>query len=512
MDQIERKLTHDIKKINRELCCIREAITIGYSGIVDNFIDLPLASDHTNQLYYVINTSPGSIGNVYYSDGSTWVSSLTLFDTRITNLENNVYKVTYYEVVSGASGSLTTPSGTTLNADEFGNSGNAILSKINGANKPIFESPMDAGGNIVTATLNVGTGAWAASGVYTDTYVALIYSVNITAEDFSNLNNFYIVESEKIGIMYTFSTGLTKSITDVVTANLSTGIAGGQSVKGGINASENLTLSSTAHATKGKILFGASAYDEVNDRLGINNPSPIYLSQFDCTDHTGSTTDSTVTVWNKDTSGTGVFSGFRTRVGSGEEGGSFIGSRYGLNTFGIANGLTVKTNASGQDFGITTSDDAILGTATGVDFLFKNNGGAKWKSYGAGTFTGTATHILSVDVNGNIIETIVKTVGTELSSAATSINADLYYQWNITALAVANTIAAPTGTLTDGQSLIIRIKDDGTPHVLGWNGVFRASSDLPLPLITIANKTLYLGFKYNLADSKWDLIALLNNF
>ncbi|MHC1728585.1 MAG: phage tail protein [Syntrophobacteraceae bacterium] len=52
------------------------------------------------------------------------------------------------------------------------------------------------------------------------------------------------------------------------------GIAGGQVLNGGTVAGNNLTLSSTAHATKGKILFGTSGYDEVNNRLGIGTASP----------------------------------------------------------------------------------------------------------------------------------------------------------------------------------------------------------------------------------------------
>jgi hypothetical protein len=39
-------------------------------------------------------------------------------------------------------------------------------------------------------------------------------------------------------------------------------------------ASGTLTLASTSNATKGKILFGTSAYDEVNNRLGIGTTSP----------------------------------------------------------------------------------------------------------------------------------------------------------------------------------------------------------------------------------------------
>lgn len=73
----------------------------------------------------------------------------------------------------------------------------------------------------------------------------------------------------------TFSTGLTRS-TNTITANLSTGVSGGQSVIGGTAASNSLTLSSTSNATKGKLLFGSSAYDEASNKLGINNTSPFY--------------------------------------------------------------------------------------------------------------------------------------------------------------------------------------------------------------------------------------------
>ena len=47
------------------------------------------------------------------------------------------------------------------------------------------------------------------------------------------------------------------------------GRAGGQTLRGGTAAGENLTLQSTSHATKGNINFGTSTYDEVNNRLGI---------------------------------------------------------------------------------------------------------------------------------------------------------------------------------------------------------------------------------------------------
>jgi hypothetical protein len=71
------------------------------------------------------------------------------------------------------------------------------------------------------------------------------------------------------GSSYTFSTGLTES-GGTVTNNLSTGIASAnQTAIGSTLSGGTFTLSSTSHATKGKLLFGASAYDEVNDRLVI---------------------------------------------------------------------------------------------------------------------------------------------------------------------------------------------------------------------------------------------------
>lgn len=71
------------------------------------------------------------------------------------------------------------------------------------------------------------------------------------------------------GTSYSFTTGLTNTA-GTITANISTGVGGGQIVYGGTGATDNLRISSTIHATKGNILFGNSLYDEVTDRLAIN--------------------------------------------------------------------------------------------------------------------------------------------------------------------------------------------------------------------------------------------------
>ncbi|NDC95797.1 hypothetical protein EB077_10875, partial [bacterium] len=56
------------------------------------------------------------------------------------------------------------------------------------------------------------------------------------------------------------------------------GRSGGQSLTGGTAASNNLSLSSTSSATKGKINLGSSvAVDEANTRLGVGSSSPESL-------------------------------------------------------------------------------------------------------------------------------------------------------------------------------------------------------------------------------------------
>jgi len=54
------------------------------------------------------------------------------------------------------------------------------------------------------------------------------------------------------------------------------GRSGGQTLNGGTASGENLVLSSTANATKGKILFGNSAYDQANNRLGVGTSTPSH--------------------------------------------------------------------------------------------------------------------------------------------------------------------------------------------------------------------------------------------
>jgi len=82
----------------------------------------------------------------------------------------------------------------------------------------------------------------------------------------------------------------------------------------------------------------------------------------------------------------------------------------------------------------------------------------------------------------------------------------------VTALAAGATFGAPTGTPTDGQKLIIRIKDSGSAQTLAFNALYRFSTNIPAPTTTVISKTVYMGFLYNAADTKWDCLCVISNF
>jgi hypothetical protein len=81
----------------------------------------------------------------------------------------------------------------------------------------------------------------------------------------------------------------------------------------------------------------------------------------------------------------------------------------------------------------------------------------------------------------------------------------------VSALAENTNFAAPAAGI-EGQEIWIRIRDNGTIRIMTWDAAYRASADSPLPVQTIANRTLYLKFMYNAVDLKWDLVGELNNF
>lgn len=102
---------------------------------------------------------------------------------------------------------------------------------------------------------------------------------------------------------------------------------------------------------------------------------------------------------------------------------------------------------------------------------------------------------------------ITKRVSTTASSATLPVNADNYDIVQATALAEALVVAAPTGTPTDGQTLIYRIEDNGTARAVSWNAVFRIIGTT-LPTTTVLGKITKVGCMWDATDSKWDVMVV----
>lgn len=113
--------------------------------------------------------------------------------------------------------------------------------------------------------------------------------------------------------------------------------------------------------------------------------------------------------------------------------------------------------------------------------------------------TATQTALdLKADINPR-----VQTVASSATVTPTSAN-DLVA---ITAQAAGLTIANPTGTMVQGQALMIRIKDNGTARSIAFGTNYRAIG-ITLPTTTVINKTLYLGCIWNATDTKFDIVGL----
>ena len=120
---------------------------------------------------------------------------------------------------------------------------------------------------------------------------------------------------------------------------------------------------------------------------------------------------------------------------------------------------------------------------------------------------GTGTDFLMADGTTTTAITFLNPRVQTVSSSATVTPTSTDDIVTITAQAVGLTLANPTGTFAEGQSLIIRIKDDGTAQSITYGTNYRAIG-VTLPTTTVLSNTTYLGIIYNDSDSKWDVIGV----
>lgn len=141
------------------------------------------------------------------------------------------------------------------------------------------------------------------------------------------------------------------------------GRASGQAIFGGTAASETLTLKSTSHSTKGKVIFGAAgttAYDEVNERLGVGTNAPDVILHA----KTGSAGGVETARLESGTGGP-----FLTFYYSGGRRG-FVGAAAGnenIYTYSDAGDLYFGTNADAVRWRITSSGHLLAGADNTYD-------------------------------------------------------------------------------------------------------------------------------------------------
>ena len=211
--------------------------------------------------------------------------------------------------------------------------------------------------------------------------------------------------------------------------------------------------------------------------------------------------------------------------------------------FNVQSGVSkfILTTASNTEFFRISNDaNCFLSTnltlgqstpVTGARFLIRNYGtNASQQSFfgnitmntagrlgSSGSFTTTQKGFECFDTdknkkffwNGSAWEKIKGNIESVTQATATTLtpNIDTSTMEILSSLAAALTIAAPTGTPHEGQELTFRFKDDGTARALTWNAIFEDYTG-SLPTTTTAGKTVYIGCKYNLINTKWDVVAV----
>lgn len=173
--------------------------------------------------------------------------------------------------------------------------------------------------------------------------------------------------------------------------------------------------------------------------------------------------------------------------------------------------MTVQVTTGNVGIGQTTPTAVLhlkAGTATANTAPVKFTAGTALTTPEAGTleFSNTETGLTFTAVSTRKAIAYRNPIVSTIASSATPTPTAGEDHFTVTALAVGATFAAPTGTPTDGQTLMIRIRDNATARTLAFNAIYRAIG-VTLPTTTVISKLTYLRCVYNSADTKWDVLA-----
>ena len=188
-------------------------------------------------------------------------------------------------------------------------------------------------------------------------------------------------------------------------------------------------------------------------------------------------------------------------------GATFTGSISATNLSGTNTGDETQTSIKTKLGAASGTQDGYLTSANWTTFNNKQNAIGYTPANKAGeTFTGaiSATNLSGTNTGDQTyIAPRTQTVVSAATVTPTSSN-DVVV---ITAQATGLTLANPTGIFVQGQSLLIKIKDDGTARNITFDTNYRAINTT-LPTTTTISKVLYIGIVYNSNDLKWDIVGV----
>jgi hypothetical protein len=179
----------------------------------------------------------------------------------------------------------------------------------------------------------------------------------------------------------------------------------------------------------------------------------------------------------------------------------------------VTGGLT-KTKPTAPAAIAVVAAVVYVSATNGILFVRPTFGSVLGGTDGNVNFTSLANNnviVYNSTSNVWVNQPLAKTVRVVTITNGTSITVnaditDIAYQANTQAAGNLN-INAPTGTPVNGQKFIIKLKSTNQQTFV-FNAAFAGSNDLGLPsLSTGSDKYDYMGFIYNSASSKWELIA-----
>jgi hypothetical protein len=100
---------------------------------------------------------------------------------------------------------------------------------------------------------------------------------------------------------------------------------------------------------------------------------------------------------------------------------------------------------------------------------------------------------------------MTKRVITTTDNSTATINVAITDVYELSAIAYATTIST-SGVATNGQTLMIRLKDAGVAKALTWSGF--TAIGVTLPTTTVAGKWHYIGCVYNTVAGQWHALAV----